>query len=181
MKISLDRALLFYTPLHFDSRDSRAAAENAAVDALVAEAFGPGAVKANYADGAPYVILPDGTNVDISLSHCHTCAVLARALDAGCRIGVDAETQRPQLQRVAPRVLSALEMQHYAPMTDGLLAAWTLKEALYKAARVVGADFKADIALPVPPGSSTAQACGYPCRVIFSAPLCDAFVSLVLC
>ncbi len=41
-----------------------------------------------------------------------------------------------------------------------LLRAWTMKEALYKAALTPGLDFRRDITLPIPPDSEKATAGG---------------------
>ena len=130
--------------------------EDAAVAQLVVEAFGAGAVRRNNALGAP-LIEKDGKVLDtaLSLSHCRTHALLALA-PAGVELGVDIEEDRPQLQRVLPRVLSARELEVYASTPLGRLKAWTMKEALYKAARcAVGKelDFIGNIHLPLEPGA----------------------------
>lgn len=178
MKICLDCATIFYTPLTFDRRENRAKAEKDAVDLLVCEAFGSDAVKNNHPDGSPFISLPDGSRIPVSISHCHTCAVLAVARN-GKAIGIDAETDRPQLLRVASRVFSPDEIAAYAHLPHGLLTAWTIKEALYKAAATPGADMQADIRLPMPPGHSTAHAFEKPYRIIFSQNICNALVSVV--
>ncbi len=117
-------------------------AEREAVDELIAEAFGPDTELYHRPDGSPAV---DIEGVEISISHCRTCAVLAVA---DRPVGVDVETDRAQLQRGADRVMSAEEVGYYS---DSLVKAWTLKEALYKAALTPGLDFRRDIRLPLTP------------------------------
>lgn len=96
-------------------------------------------------EGAPY--LPQRPDCSISISHSRNLLALAIA-PAGISIGVDIESQRGQLARVAPRVLSPGELRQYDDGGDGLLKAWTLKEALYKAAQTQGLDFARDIKIP---------------------------------
>lgn len=117
-------------------------AEREAENELIAEAFGGETKLSHRPDGSPTV---DIAGVEISISHCRTCAVLAVA---DRPVGVDVETDRAQLQRVADRVMSADEVEYYS---DSLVKAWTLKEALYKAALTPGLDFRRDIRLPLTP------------------------------
>lgn len=121
---------------------TRREAERAAVARLLEAAFPEGCVLRHTPEGAPVV---DGAH--ISISHSRTHAALAVCADAP--VGVDVETARAQLARVAPRVLSADELAAYGGDADGLLRAWTLKEALYKAALTPGVDFRRDIHLPL--------------------------------
>ncbi len=121
-------------------------AEKSAVAQMISEIFGPDIRLEHNDDGSPYVDIPD---IEISISHCRTCAVLATGRSP---LGVDVETDRAQLARVAPRVLSPAELDVYS---QRLVEAWTLKEALYKAAKTPGLDFRRDIQLPVD-GSDTA-------------------------
>ncbi len=65
-------------------------AEREAVDELIAEAFGPDTELYHRPDGSPAV---DIEGVEISISHCRTCAVLAVA---DRPVGVDVETDRAQ-------------------------------------------------------------------------------------
>lgn len=128
--------LFYIEPLEGSGR----AAERRAILRLIERAFGPGHTYSHHPDGAPAI---DVEGIEISVSHCRRCAALAIADRA---IGVDVETRRPQLERVAPRVLSADEIECYA---GSLEQAWTLKEAIYKAARTPGLDFRRDIRLPL--------------------------------
>ncbi len=115
-------------------RHRRREREEAAVSALMCEAFGPGAVRGHDSTGAPVAIV-DGEPLDcrISLSHSATYAVLAVARVAS-DIGVDIEEPRASLSRVVERILSPAERTDCAT-PDSLLLAWTMKEALYKASR----------------------------------------------
>lgn len=117
-------------------------AERRAVAALLAHAL-PGAVLSHTPEGAPVV----AGGPFISISHSRTQAALAICTSEP--VGIDVETQRAQLRRVAPRVLSDAEMEAYGATDEGLLQAWTLKEALYKAALTPGLDFRRDIRLPL--------------------------------
>ena len=121
---------------------TRREAERAAVAALLEHAL-PGAVLSHTADGAP--VIEGGPYISISHSRTHA----ALAVCSGAPVGIDIETQRAQLARVAPRVLSEAEMAVYGVSPEGLLQAWTLKEALYKAALTPGLDFRRDIRLPL--------------------------------
>lgn len=121
---------------------SRREAEKAAVARLLEYAL-PGAVLAHTPHGAPIV----AGGPFISISHSRTHAALA--VCAAAPVGIDIETMRGQLPRVAPRVLSDAEMAVYGVSPEGLLQAWTLKEAIYKAALTPGLDFRRDIHLPL--------------------------------
>jgi len=94
--------------------------------------------------GAPYV---SNVEASISISHSRQTAALAVGLP-GQSIGVDIESPREQLLNVASRVLSERELAIYGSDLHGLLAAWTLKEATYKAAGVPGLYFRRYILLP---------------------------------
>lgn len=138
----------------------------------------PGLTIAHDEHGAPH--LP-GRACHISISHSRTH--LAAALCADSPVGIDIETDRPQLRAVGRRVLSEAEMEAYGRDPLGLLRAWTLKEALYKAALTPGIDFRRDIRLPL---AGEARA-----RVVLPAgpalhfsieawgPLADGYMALV--
>ena len=136
--------------------------EDIAVAKLVTEAFGQGAVRHNDSIGTPYILMNGRViNVEVSVSHSRSHAVLAVA-PQGIALGVDIEDNRQQLQRVAPRILSASELRVYSSLPLGLLKAWTMKEALYKATRRSFGkelDFTANIQLPLKPGG-VAKVCG---------------------
>lgn len=118
--------------------------ERRAVEALIREAFGRDLPLGHSADGAP--VLPVAAS--ISISHCQGLAALAVGPE-GARIGIDIETLRPQLRRVAPKFLSEAEQRVYGANLEGLVAAWTLTEAAYKAAGIAGLRLTTDIRLPL--------------------------------
>lgn len=130
----------------------RREAEREAVERLVCYVFGDSGRVGHRDTGAPYI---KGADVYISISHSRSVACLAVA-DDGVP-GVDVEEPREQLRRVAPRVLSDDEMAVYGRGMPLLLRAWTLKEALYKAALTPGLDFRRDIALPLDLDDMTAR------------------------
>lgn len=149
-------------------------AEKRVVAELVQEALGEGVMIAHRHDGSPTVDIP---GIEISVSHCATCAAIALSDRS---IGIDVETDRSQLYRVAPRVLSPAEIDCYR---DRLVAAWTLKEALYKAAMTPGLDFRRDIQLPLDGGDEAIVLAPDPLRfrIVESCRLNDflCFMSLV--
>lgn len=102
-----------------------------AVTSIVESRLGAGVRVVHDPDGAPELV---GSDMHISISHSRGYAAVA--LHPSQRIGVDIEEPRPeQLARVAKRFLSAAE----APVWSAdLLAAWTIKEAVYKAAGTPG-------------------------------------------
>jgi len=128
----------------------RREAERAAVAGLLAR-LAPGATLVHTADGAP--ALP-GSGLNVSISHSATMAAVA--VDPCRRVGVDIEghDRAGQIARVAPRVLSPVELHGYA---GRLVEAWTLKEALYKIAGDPGIDWRH--ALPIPPSPPAALVC----------------------
>lgn len=111
------------------SAATRREAELAAVQSLLCEAFPDGFLLEHAPSGLPVLA---GRTERISISHSRSRAALA--VCAGAPVGVDTETARSQLARVAPRVLSEAELAEYGSVPGGLLTAWTLKEAIYKAA-----------------------------------------------
>lgn len=97
----------------------------------------PDAEISHLLSGAP-VICGANTVATLSVSHSRTTLLLA-VNRSGHPIGVDTETtdRTRQLLRVAPRFL-APSQQCWATDPDLLLRAWTIKEALYKAAAIAG-------------------------------------------
>lgn len=140
---------------------TRRQAESAAVRTLVDAVIGPDKAIVHNADGAPAI---DGSERAISISHSRDYACIAVG-DSKTHIGIDIEQQRQQLRRVAPRVLSSEEIEVYAVSDAMLLRAWTMKEALYKAALTPGLDFRRDIRLPLESGSAIALVLGRPYRL----------------
>ena len=117
-------------------------AQSMAVRRLVREVLGREAVLTHRPDGSPAI---EGSDVEVSVSHTSGLAVLA--VGGRMRIGVDVELPRATLRRVARKFLSASEMDVWVSDSD-LLRAWTIKEALYKAAGCSGVDFANDVVLP---------------------------------
>jgi 4'-phosphopantetheinyl transferase len=83
-------------------------------------------------------VLPDHPDLWFSLSHSESFAMVAVA--SGARVGVDLEIERPrpQLERLAARVLSDEEHAEWLEAeprlrTDAFLERWTAKEAYLKA------------------------------------------------
>ncbi len=142
---------LHIVPIVPDGHQSRREAERSAIDRIICVALGDGVTIGHRQSGAPYLI---GCDLNISVSHSLHYAVIALSPSGG--IGVDIEDARPQLRRVAARVLSEPELAVYSATDELLLRAWTLKEALYKAALTSGLDFRRDIALPLDPEGATA-------------------------
>lgn len=148
---------------------ARRVAEGAAIKRLLREAFPEGKRPriGHYSSGAPFLSDSDtdgntppaplgGPWPSISISHCAAMVALATG-PAGHNIGIDCETgnRRRQLSQIASRFLSPTQMEAWSqwPMS---LWAWTIKEALYKAAGIPGLNL-ADIPLPheIPVGNPT--------------------------
>lgn len=142
--------VMFSVPVE-DTCEGRAAREGRAKELLLNHRFGREAALHHYPSGAPYIIVGSSAVSSVSLSHDRRRVVMALAPE-GVKIGVDTETFRPQLLRVAPRVLSEAELEAYGPGLEGLALAWCLKEAAYKAAGTPGLDFRRDICLPLNEG-----------------------------
>ncbi|MCX4369513.1 4'-phosphopantetheinyl transferase superfamily protein [Muribaculaceae bacterium Isolate-042 (Harlan)] len=130
-------------------RSGRREAEREAVAGLVAAAFVPEARLMHKESGAPYILTGDGCDTlhSVSISHCSDTAMLAVAPE-GTAIGIDCEHFRKALRNVAPRVLSADEMPGWTASDTLLLRAWTIKEAVYKAAGIPGLPLAEGIRLP---------------------------------
>ena len=118
------------------------AAQKSAVGRLAGFTLGDGVSLSHRADGSP---MADGVGREISVSHC--AGMAAMAVGADKRIGVDIETPRATLRRVARKFLSEQELKAWTSDAD-LLRAWTIKEALYKAAGRQGVDFANEVVLP---------------------------------
>ncbi len=118
------------------------AGQKLAVSRMLREVLGDGAGLSHRADGSPVAV---GEWREISVSHCAGMAALA--VGGTSRIGVDIEMPRPTLMRVARRFLSERELELWTSMAD-LLRAWTIKEAMYKAAGERGVDFAREVVLP---------------------------------
>lgn len=100
--------------------------------------------------GMPYI--SRHPELYISITHC--LSVAAVAVDERRPIGIDAEQWRQKLHDIAPRFLSAEEMDHYISTPQRLLLAWTVKEAVYKAAATPGTNLSSGIRLPLSNGKN---------------------------
>lgn len=128
----------------------RRSAETEAVIQMLCDYFGCKVDLSHDENGAPFIA---GCDKRISISHSKNYAGIAVSQH---RVGVDVEEPRAQLRRVAERVLSVTELSYYGRSDALLLEAWTLKEALYKAASIPGLDFRRDIVLPLDGNRNTA-------------------------
>ncbi len=153
--LTFDDITLLIVRIDADGSETRREAERKAVGLLLDHAFGPGCMIDHNEAGAP--LLKHRPDISLSISHSRHYAAIAYSKIR--QIGVDIEEQRCQLKRVAARVMSENELAAYT--SDALLLrAWTMKEALYKAALTPGLDFRRDITLPIPPDSEKATAGG---------------------
>jgi phosphopantetheinyl transferase len=135
--------------LHIVDISPRFASAREAVCWLIANHVGPYVELHHDADGAP---LLRGSELHISVSHSRRFAAIA--LHPAYRIGVDVEEMRPaQLRRVQSRFISLSEAAQWAATDSQLLAAWTIKEAVYKAAATPGLSLTS-INLSAEPGAA---------------------------
>ncbi len=163
-------------------RSTKRAVERRCALQLLRELLGSNDIEiAHRDDGAPYILCEKPAEPMPHLSISHSNELVAVAVDAHHRIGIDIEQSRDNLRRVLPRVLSPEELSVYGASEALMLKAWTLKEAAYKVADNPGADFRHDIHLPLvekentipvatPEGSAT-------CRIELSEAVAIAGVS----
>lgn len=155
--------------------DKRPERERLTVNAIISKYIGPDARLGHAPSGRPLLEHADGLYISIS----HSADYVAVAFGMCEAIGIDVEQPRAQLARVAPRVLSDTELAVYGDSESLLLKAWTLKEALYKAALTEGVDFRRDITLPLSPDDTRATVCGRPFDVIHTDETAVRTVSVV--
>lgn len=135
--------------------------ERAATEILLSRAFGLPVTLEHYPDGAPYV--REHPDSFISISHSETTCVLALS-DAP--VGVDIESPRSQLVRVAGKFMAESELNCLPELTpSSLLHYWTAKEAVYKLLRRPGLPL-CDIILSPTLDSATAR--GVTCTLTFT-------------
>ncbi len=163
-------------------RSTKRAVERRCALQLLRELLGRDDIEIGHRDdGAPYILCEKPSEPMSHLSISHSNDLVAVAVDAHHRIGIDIEQPRDNLRRVLPRVLSPEEMSVYGTSEALMLKAWTLKEAAYKVADNPGADFRRDLPLPLaekentipvatPEGSAT-------CIIEFSEAVAIAGVS----
>lgn len=160
MTLQLGSTLVTLAPVDTAAADGFRAAEHRAVASILG--FAPD----HRPDGEPFSAARPGLH--ISVSHCRGLAAVA--VDPARKTGIDIETLRGSLIRVAPRFLSRYELEYYGTSPVRLLQAWTLKEALLKCSGHLGADLRRDVILPCGPGKS-ATVDGHPYNIIYSAPI----------
>ena len=184
MKIKFDDVEIAVGAIALSATLTRAQREEECVSALVRELYGPAASKSNLPSGKPVISIDGRAASPCSVSHCMTHAVVARA-QSGQAIGIDIEIYRETLQHVAKRFLSESEQPFYKLGQLELLAAWTLKEAVYKAAGISPLPLT-DISLPSADTFMTdrayCHAAGMSFRVLYCdyLPQCEGvFISLV--
>lgn len=127
----MGEVLIYTAPIVASNRANRYCAEREAVRALVAEAFGKDAELSHNADGKPFIT--ECPNAYISVSHSKDECVLAVS---DMPIGVDVETARPQLPRIAHKFLTAAETSREPLTIKRLMMLWTAKEAVFKCAGI---------------------------------------------
>ena len=147
---------IFATDIIPDAQLTRHEREELAVNTLLRDAFGNEARRVHDELGAPLLQI-GGKRVDvtITLSHSPHMAALCPA-EGKASIGIDIEAERPQLTRVTPRILTPEELDFYSNLPHGLLRAWTLKEALFKACRPLtdeAIDYTNQLGLPLQEGA----------------------------
>ncbi len=155
--------------------------EKAAERLLLCSAFGQPVSLEHTGQGAPYV---KGHDENISISH--TVRLVALAIDAHRKIGLDAEmTDRPQVLKVRHKFLNADEQQFVSPDDqDAHVMAWTAKEAVIKATRNSAIDWTEGIRLEpfVPDASETSflAHCGGASYRLTTRPVEGHFISLAV-
>lgn len=122
---------IYTTPIERTPRCTRREAEISAINSLIAKAFGVNTELSHRADGAPYIVSrPD---VCISISHCIDECVLVVSDKS---IGVDIETARPMLERIATKFLTPAEQDRGPHTLTVLMQMWSAKEAVFKCAGI---------------------------------------------
>lgn len=101
----------------------RRQAEKEAVARILSTEY-PGVATGRHPSGLPWL-----EGAYISIAHSHDIAVVAVS---DSPIGIDLEYPRPRLSDIVSRILTPAEQQHYSTPAQHL-AAWTSKEAAYKA------------------------------------------------
>ncbi len=141
--LHIGTSIVYRTPIAAEDGLTARQCERRAVSRLVEYAFGTDCLLHNE-DGAPYIA--GGVAPHISVSHGAGEALLAVNFER--RVGVDIESPRQQLDRVKHKFLHRCELPEYGGSIGGLLKAWTMKEAVYKALSVRGVPLT-EIRLPV--------------------------------
>lgn len=131
MTITSGTTTIIVAPIKPRQGENQRAAERRCAAQVVADALGAEVVIDHRPDGAPFITGREDLHISIS----HSRHLVAVAIDASRRIGIDIEEPRPrQLERVAERFLTPAEHAVYGTDDEALLLAWTKKEAAYKIA-----------------------------------------------
>ena len=101
-----------------------------------------GATLGHHANGAPF--LNTDRKINISISHCRSGACIALS-DVSQNFGIDIEDSSDKLARVKSKFISESEAKIID--SDMLLWAWTIKEAVYKAAGTPGLSLRDGITI----------------------------------
>jgi len=135
--------------IHFEPLDTslrsaqRGSLEIDAEIRIVETAFAEGVKLTHRLDGSP---VAEGLGKEISVTHCKDWIAVAAYGDR--RFGIDLEHLRTRaLTTVKDRFLSPREQRIYTTPFDWLTA-WTMKEAIYKAAGITGLGYAESIFLP---------------------------------
>lgn len=131
------------------SDSSRREREKKAVGMLIQKNIAPEARISHLPNGAPFI---SGSSLSISISHSMHYAALAWGEEDGFGIDIE-EPRKQQIEQVAHRFLSKEEQIFYSNEPDGLLKAWTLKEAAFKAVKNGPPNFK-EYHLPIAEGDN---------------------------
>ena len=121
---------------HYKALNRQKLLEEGKTFILREQAILPEALQYN-AEGKPFLL-----NSKVGLSISHTSELLCMAFNSlGC-IGIDLETPRPALIKVAAKFLTPQEMQSVGQSLSALCGYWCAKEALFKYHGVKGAFLK---------------------------------------
>lgn len=144
---------IYTLPIPTGPRQEARRRERIVIERMVSTIFGPQAHYSHRPDGSPCI---PGFSGSLSVSHSHNLCAIAMSTDENVQIGIDVESWRDQLRRIAPRFLCAGELPVYGSHPHALLQAWTAKEAAYKTLLTPGLAFQ-EILLPATAPQPQAQ------------------------
>ncbi|MHA8052466.1 4'-phosphopantetheinyl transferase superfamily protein [Aquirufa sp. Wall-65K1] len=107
---------------------------------LVQEQIGQDVLLVKSTTNRPYL---NHSDWQISLSH--SFPYVAAAISHQKNIGLDLEKKARKILKIAPRFLSMEELDWSKNDASKQVAAWTVKEAMYKAQHQAGLDFRKEI------------------------------------
>lgn len=84
-------------------------------------------------------------NSDWQISLTHSYPYVAAACSRQKRIGIDLEKPGRNIEKIAPRFLSATELAKWKDTSNLLTLAWSAKESIYKAVGKPGLSFQKEI------------------------------------